>query len=41
MAAGETLSKAWSVAANPEGKSVQPDVPHTVSSLGRGNVVLR
>ncbi|MEY2396509.1 MAG: hypothetical protein QOF94_2854 [Acidobacteriaceae bacterium] len=41
MAAGETLSKAWSVAANPEGKSVQPDVPHTISSLGRGNVVLR
>jgi hypothetical protein len=41
MAAGETLSKAWNVAANPEGKSVQPDVPHTVSWLGRGNVVLR
>jgi hypothetical protein len=41
MAAGETLSKAWSVAAKPEGKSVQPDVPHTISSLGRGGVVLR
>jgi hypothetical protein len=41
MAAGETLSKAWSVASSPEGKSVQPDIPHTVSSLGRGSVVLR
>lgn len=41
MAAGETLAKAWSVAANPEGKSVHPDVPRTISSLGRGNVVLR
>jgi hypothetical protein len=41
MQAGETLSKAWSVASQPEGKSVQPDVPHTVSSLGRGAVVLR
>jgi hypothetical protein len=39
MAAGETLSKAWNVAANPEGKSVQPDVPLTISWLG--NVVLR
>jgi len=41
MAAGETLSKAWNVAANPEGQSVQPDVPHTISSLGRGTIVLR
>jgi hypothetical protein len=41
MAAGETLAKAWSVASQPEGKSVQPDVPHTISSLGRGSVVLR
>jgi hypothetical protein len=41
MTAGETLQKAWSVASSPEGKSVQPDVPHTVSSLGRGAVVLR
>jgi len=41
MAAGETLAKAWQVAANPEGKSVQPDVPHTITSLGRGAVVLR
>ena len=40
MAAGETLSKAWN-AAQPEGKSVQPDVPHTISWLGRGAVVLR
>jgi len=41
MQAGETLAKAWSVASQPEGKSVQPDVPHTISSLGRGSVVLR
>jgi len=41
MAAGETLSKAWSIAANPEGKSVQPDVPRTISWLGRGSVILR
>jgi len=41
MQAGETLSKAWSIASNPEGKSVQPDVPHVVVSLGRGAVVLR
>jgi hypothetical protein len=41
MAAGETLAKAWQVAANPEGKSVQPDVPHTITALGRGAVVLR
>jgi len=41
MKEGETLLKAWDVAANPQGKSVQPDVPRTVSSLGRGNVVLR
>lgn len=41
MMAGETLAKAWSVAAEPAGKSVQPDVPRTISSLGRGNVVLR
>lgn len=41
MAAGETLAKAWSVASQPEGKSVQPDVPHTISSLGRGAVILR
>jgi hypothetical protein len=41
MTAGETLAKAWNIAANPEGKSVQPDVPRTISSLGRGNIVLR
>jgi len=41
MQAGETFSKAWNVASQPEGKSVQPDVPHTMSSLGRGAVVLR
>jgi hypothetical protein len=41
MSAGETLSKAWHLATHPEGKSVQPDVPHTISSLGRGGVILR
>ncbi len=41
MQAGDPLSKAWSVASQPAGKSVQPDVPHTISSLGRGGVVLR
>jgi hypothetical protein len=41
MTAGETLAKAWSVASQPEGKSVQPDVPHTISWLGRGGVILR
>jgi hypothetical protein len=41
MAAGETWAKAWSVASQPQGKSVQPDVPHTISSLGRGSVILR
>jgi hypothetical protein len=41
MAAGETFSKAWAVASQPEGKSVQPDVPHTISALGRGGVVLK
>jgi hypothetical protein len=41
MAKGQTLSKSWTVASNPEGKSVQPDVPHTIPSLGRGAVVLR
>jgi hypothetical protein len=39
MAAGETFSNAWN-AAQPTGKSVQPDVPHTISWLGRGSVVL-
>jgi hypothetical protein len=41
MQSGETLAKAWNVASQPEGKSVQPDVPHTISSLGRGSVVLK
>jgi hypothetical protein len=41
MKAGDTFSKAWSVASQPEGKSVQPDVPHTISSAGRGGVVLK
>lgn len=40
MVAGETIQKAWN-AAQPEGKSVQPDVPHTISYLGRGGVVLK
>lgn len=38
--AGESFSKAWNVVSNPAGKSVQPDVPHTITSLGRGGVVL-
>jgi hypothetical protein len=41
MQAGDALSKAWSVASQPEGKSVQPDIPHVISSLGRGGVVLK
>lgn len=41
LSAGESFSKAWNVASKPEGKSVQPDVPHTIAYLGRGGVVLR
>ena len=41
MAAGETLAKAWNAATQPAGKSVQPDVPQTISWMGRGGVVLR
>jgi hypothetical protein len=41
MAAGETWAKAWSVASQSQGKSVQPDVPHTISWVGRGSVILR
>jgi hypothetical protein len=41
MQAGEPWSKAWSVASQPQGKSVQPDIPHTISHIGRGGVVLR
>jgi len=41
MQSGQTFSKAWNIATHPEGKSVQPDVPHTISSLGRGGVILR
>ncbi len=41
MSTGQTLSKAWDIATHPEGKSVQPDVPHTISSLNRGAVILR
>ncbi|HUO14711.1 MAG TPA: hypothetical protein VMX38_06975 [Verrucomicrobiae bacterium] len=41
LSAGESVSKAWNVASKPEGKSVQPDVPHTITSLGRGSVILR
>ena len=41
MSAGEPFAKAWEKASTPEGKSVQPDVPHTISSIGRGSVVLR
>lgn len=41
MQNGDTLAKAWSVASQPEGKSVQPDIPHVISALGRGGVVLK
>lgn len=41
LTAGETFSKAWNIASKPEGRSVQPDVPHTVTMIGRGNMVLR
>jgi hypothetical protein len=41
MQSGDTFSKAWDIASHPEGKSVQPDVPHTISSLGRGSIVLK
>jgi hypothetical protein len=41
LSSGETFAKAWNVASKPEGKSVQPDVPHTITSLGRGSVILR
>src|SRR5258708_15422518 len=41
MQAGDTFSKALNIASTPEGKSVQPDVPHTISSIGRGGVVLK
>ena len=41
LAAGESFAKAWNVVSKPEGKSVQPDVPHTIVSLGRGSVILR
>lgn len=41
LSAGESFSKAWNVASKPEGRSVQPDVPHTITTLGRGAVVLK
>ncbi len=41
LTSGESFSKAWNVASKPEGKSVQPDVPHTITTLGRGGVVLK
>ena len=41
MTGGESFAKAWSVVSKPEGKSVQPDVPHTITSSGRGSVILR
>ena len=41
LSSGETFAKAWNVASQPEGKSVQPDVPHTITSLGRGSVILK
>jgi len=41
ISAGESFAKAWGVVSKPEGKSVQPDVPHAITSLGRGGVILR
>ncbi len=41
LSSGDSFSKAWNVVSKPEGKSVQPDVPHTITSPGRGGVVLR
>lgn len=41
LSSGESFSRAWNVVSKPEGKSVQPDVPHTITTLGRGTVVLR
>jgi hypothetical protein len=41
LAAGESFAKAWKVASTPEGRSVQPDVPHTITSLGRGAVIFK
>jgi hypothetical protein len=40
LSGGESFAKAWSVVSKPEGKSVQPDVPHTIAALGRGGIVL-
>ena len=39
--AGETLPKAWIAVAPQRPNSVQPDVPETIFSAGRGAVVLR
>jgi hypothetical protein len=41
MTSGNIFSKAWDIASHPEGKSVQPDVPHTIDFIGRGGVILR
>ncbi len=41
LSAGDSFSKVWNVVSKPEGKSVQPDVPQTIVSLGRGAVVFR
>jgi hypothetical protein len=41
LSAGESFAKAWNVASKPEGRSVQPDVPHTITSLGRGAIIFR
>ena len=38
---GETLPKAWIAVAPQTPNSVQPDVPETIFSAGRGGVVLR
>jgi len=41
LSSGESFGKAWNVVSKPEGKSVQPDVPHTSVSTGRSGVILR
>ncbi len=41
LSAGESFSKAWNLVSKPQGKSVQPDVPETITSLGRSAVVLK
>jgi len=41
VSSGETLPKAWVAVAPQKPNSVQPDVPETIFSAGRGGVILR